>query len=190
MGVQGDITAMLCRTGSQQAPAADELLPLVYDQLRDLAGRYLRRERDNHTLQATALVHEAYLNLVDQSRVQWQGRAHFLAVAATAMRRILVNHAKQRARLKRGGDRARLSLDADLMPAHPSSVDLIALDDALNDLAGLDAQQARIVELRYFGGLTVEETACALQVSQRTVHREWSMARAWLRGELQEGRAP
>jgi RNA polymerase sigma factor (TIGR02999 family) len=183
----GDVTAILAAASEGDPAAAQELLPLVYDELREVAGRQLRSERIGHTLQTTALVHEAYLKLIDQSRVQWQGRAHFLAVAATAMRRILVNHAKARGRIKRGGDAARVPLDDALESFQQRSIDLEALDEALGRLSEIDPDQGRIVELRFFGGLSVEETAKVLDISPRTVHREWDLARAWLRGEVIKG---
>jgi RNA polymerase sigma factor (TIGR02999 family) len=164
--------------------AAEELLPLVYDEFRAMAQRYLSRERPDHTLEPTALVHEAFMKLIDQSRVDWQGRAHFFAVAAQAMRRILVDHARHHNRLKRGGDRQRVSLDEQLAPGEHRTEDLVALDDALEQLAQLDARQARIVELRFFAGLTVGEVAETLGVSKRTIEGDWTMARAWLRREL------
>ncbi len=164
--------------------AADELLPLVYDEFRIMAQRYLARERPDHTLDPTALVHEAFMKLIDQNRVDWKGRAHFFAVAAQAMRRILVDHARHHSRLKRGGDRQRVSLDEQLAPGEQRTEDLVALDDALEQLAQLDSRQARIVELRFFAGLTVEEVAETLGVSKRTIEGDWTMARAWLRREL------
>ncbi len=184
-----DATRMLLDAGNGDSIAAEQLLPLVYDELRQLAERQLRLERPGHTLQPTALVHEAWLRLIDQTRVHWQNRAHFLAIAATAMRRILVNHAKARASLKRGGeghDRLRVPLDQ-LVDSLSDHADLAALDEALKRLAELDPQQARVVEMRFFGGLTVDEVAKSLELSPRTVHRDWAMARAWLRGELLKG---
>ncbi|MCP4249285.1 MAG: sigma-70 family RNA polymerase sigma factor [bacterium] len=180
-----DMTLVLAAASSGDRHAAEELLPLVYYELHALAAGYLRRERPDHTLQATALVHEAYLRLVDQTRVTWTERAHFLAVAATAMRRILVNHAKARSRIKRGGNRVRISLTG--APVKERPLDLVALDEALSRLSAMDAQQARIVELRFFAGMTVEQTAQVLGVSPRTVHREWVVARAWLRAEIEKG---
>jgi RNA polymerase sigma factor (TIGR02999 family) len=185
-----DLTSTLCAATSGDAAAAADLLPAVYDELRRMAARMLRRERAGHTLQPTALAHEAFLKLIDQSRVQWQGRVHFLAVAATAMRRILVNHAKARGRIKRGGPaahRQRVPLDDALESFEERAVDLEALDEALQRLAAFDPQQARLVELRFFGGMTVEEAADALGISVRTVHREWDVAKAWLRGEVDKG---
>lgn len=173
-------------TGGDRA-ALDRLMPLVYDELRRLAGGYLGRERRDHTLQPTALVNEAFLRLVDQKRIHWQGRAHFLAIAATLMRQLLISHARKHRAAKRGSGGARLTLlDSDLT-AKPRDVDLLDLDRALSALAGLDARQARVVELRYFGGMTVEETAAVLAVSPATVKLDWSLARAWLLRELQGG---
>jgi len=164
----------------------DELLPLIYSELRKLASNYLRRERSGHTLQATALVHEAYLRLVDQNQVQWQNRAHFFGVAAQMMRRILVDHARAHDADKRGGEFQKLSLDENLeVSGGDQDLNLVALDDALNRLAELDPQKSKIVELRFFGGLSVEETAEVLNVSAPTVKRQWRMAKAWLYGQIQ-----
>lgn len=159
-------------------------MPLVYDELRRLAAGYLRRERPGQTLQPTALVNEAYLRLVKDKNLAWQNRAHFMAIAAHSMRQILVDRARARGSLKRGGSRRRITLSEAAAAAEGLSVDVIAIDESLDRLAALDAQQARIVELRFFGGLTVEETAEALGISPATVKREWSVARAWLRREL------
>jgi RNA polymerase sigma factor (TIGR02999 family) len=168
--------------GDQQA--LEKLMPLVYDELRRLAGRYLRRERPGHTLQATALVNEAYLRLVDQRDVRWQNRAHFFGIAAQMMRRILVDHARSHQVAKRGAGARKLSLDEAIEAPEQADVDLVALDDALSDLARIDPQQSRIVELRFFGGLTIEEVAEVVGVSPATVKREWTMAKAWLYREL------
>ena len=158
----------------------DQALPLVYDQLRRLARAFLARERSDHTLQATALVHEAYLRLVDQRQVDWANRAQFIGVAAVMMRRVLVNHARDRAADKRGGEAARVSLSlADAIGESPS-VDLIALHDALSALAAIDARKSRVVELKFFGGLTIAEIAEVMELSPATIEREWSFARAWL----------
>jgi RNA polymerase sigma-70 factor, ECF subfamily len=181
-----DVTHLLeeLSDGNQDALAA--LVPLVYDQLRRLARSHMRRERRMQTLQTTALVHEAYMRLVDQRNVRWQNRAHFFAIAAQAMRRILVSRARAGLAEKRGGGGEKIQID-DLEIANPeSSVDLVAIDEALQRLAGLDPQQGRIVELRFFGGLTVEETADVLQLSASTVKREWRTAKAWLRRELEQ----
>lgn len=177
-------TLLLKAAQSGNKAALDELLPLVYDQLRRLAAHQLERERADHTLQPTALVHEAYLRLVDQHAVDWQNRAHFFGLAAEMMRRILVNHALARQAAKRGGHETRLALDEILEQAATQAVDLPLLDAALNKLAALDPQQARIVELKYFGGLTIEEIATVLDISSATVKRDWRMAKAWLFQEL------
>ncbi len=182
-----NVTQILNAASVGDHSAADALLPLVYDELRSLAARHLRRERPGHTLQATALAHETYLRLVDQTRVHWSGRAHFLAVAATLMRRILVNHEKARRREKRGGGAARAALTEGALQTPAESLDLLALDEALSRLATIDPQQCRIVELRFFGGLTVEEVSQVVGTSERTVHREWTFAKAWLRGEISKG---
>jgi RNA polymerase sigma factor (TIGR02999 family) len=159
-------------------------MPFVYDELRRLARQYLQRERSDHTLQATGLVHEAYLRLVDQSSLSWQNRAHFFAVAAKVMRRVLVDHARSHRAEKRGGDREKLEFDEALLPSGERAVDLIALDEALRELERLDARQSQIVELRFFGGLTNEEIGEALDISPRTIKREWRLAKAWLRREI------
>jgi len=170
-----------------ERPRAEELMAAVYDELRQLARGYLRRERRGHTLEPTALVHEAYLRLVDQTRVDWQGRTHFFAVGAQMMRRLLVDHARHHDRKKRGGDFQQVTLGEAAVPLLGKSLgrdDLLALADALDKLAALDDRQARIVELRFFAGLTVDEVAAALDVSKRTVEADWTHARAWLRREL------
>jgi RNA polymerase sigma-70 factor, ECF subfamily len=162
-------------------------MPLVYDELRRLAASYLRRERPGQTLQATALVHEAYVRLIGEKHNKWQNRTHFLAIAALSMRQILVQRARTRKAAKRGGDPERITLDEQLFPATGSpsnTIDIVALDQALDKLATLDARQAKVVELRYFGGLSVEEVADVLAVSPATVKREWTVARAWLKREL------
>ncbi len=165
--------------------ALDQLVPQVYAELRRLASSYLRRERPNHTLQATALVHEAFLKLVDQRAVRWQNRAHFFGIAAQAMRRILVDHARAHAAGKRGSGERHLSLDETLIVTGAPDFDLLALDEVLTRLAALDPQQSRVVELRFFGGLTMEETAEVMDISPATVGREWTLAKAWLYAELQ-----
>jgi RNA polymerase sigma factor (TIGR02999 family) len=165
-------------------------MALVYDDLRRRAAGYLRRERPGHTLQPTAVVHEAYLRLVDQDRVVWQNRAHFLAIAASMMRRVLMDHGRRQKARKRGGGGTRVTLDEAFSPVTPRGLDLLALDEALAELAGLDEQQARIVELRAFGGLSVEETAEALGVSPATVKRHWIFALAWLQRRLQRQALP
>lgn len=179
-----EVTTLLMNWNGGEAEALDRLLPLVYDELRRIAGRYLRKERQDHTLQTTALVHEAYLRLIDQNQANWQNRAQFFGVAAQMMRRILVDHARGHTADKRGGGVAKLSLDEAIEIAEQREVDLIALDDALNTLAQLDEQQCRVVELRFFGGLTVEEVAEVMKLSPATIKREWSMAKAWLHREL------
>lgn len=179
-----DITGLLLAWGRGEQTALEKLTPLVFEELRKQARRYMRRQRSGHTLQTTALVNEAYLRLIDASRVQWQDRAHFFAVAAQLMRRILVDFARARGNLKRGGGAPVIALEDAPEVASERNADLIALDDALTTLAELNPRQSRIVELRYFGGLTEEETAEALQISPRTARRDWSLARAWLYREL------
>lgn len=180
-----EITQMLRECSGGKREALDKLMPLVYDELHLQAARYLRRESQGHTLQTTALIHETYLKLIDQREVEWQNRAHFFAIAAQAMRRIMVDYARTKQREKRGGGDEKLSLEAAMSVAvDESSVDLIALDEALTRLAEIDLHQARVVELRYFSGLSLEETAEALHISRATAAREWNVARAWLRREL------
>jgi RNA polymerase sigma-70 factor, ECF subfamily len=181
-----EMTQILEQIKGGDKRAADQLLPLVYDEFRALARHYLNQERPNHTLQPTALVNEAYMKLVDQTRVDWQGRSHFFAVAAQAMRRILVDHARAHQRDKRGGGRARVTLDESVALSPEKDQDVLALDEALEKLAQLDARQAKVVELRFFGGLSVEEVAEALGVSKRTVEGDWTFARAWLARELRD----
>ena len=164
--------------------ALDKLIPIVYDELRRQASRYLQRERQGHTLQTTGLVHEAYVRLIDQAGVRWQNRAHFFAIAAEMMRRILVDHARRRGAAKRGGDAVKITLDEALNASTERDLDLIAVDEVLTRLAALDQQQARVVELRFFGGLNVEETSEVLGISERTVKRDWQVAKAWIRREL------
>jgi RNA polymerase sigma factor (TIGR02999 family) len=175
-----DVTQLLVSWSEGDPNALEALTPLVYDELRRLAGHYLRRERPDHTLQSTALVHEAYLRMVDQRRVRWQNRAHFFGVAAQIIRRILVDHARSHKAEKRGADAVNLSLDEAMAVPEERQVDLVALDDSLSSLASLDPQQGRIVELRFFGGLSIEETAEVLDVSPATVKRDWALAKAWL----------
>lgn len=163
---------------------ADDLLPLVYDELRAVAADHLRRERADHTLQPTALVHEAYLRLSKLDRIEWRDKTHFFVAGAGAIRRVLVDHARGKGAAKRGGEARRLTLGAVPGAAPDDAVDLIALDEALGKLAGLDARKARVVELRYFGGLTIAETARALDVGTTTVEDDWVFARSWLRREL------
>lgn len=170
--------------GKEQALA--NLLPIVHGELRRQAARYLRRERHNHTLQPTALVNEAFIRLVDQRNVRWQNRAHFFGVAAQAMRRILVDHARAQQRIKRGGVKQNVTLNEGMLAEAARSIDVLALDEALERLAALDERQARVVELRFFGGLSVEETGTVLGLSPATVKREWSMAKAWLFAQLSQ----
>ncbi|MGI8640224.1 MAG: sigma-70 family RNA polymerase sigma factor [Pyrinomonadaceae bacterium] len=174
-----DVTKLLRKVSDGDETAPEKLLPLVYDELRKLAHGYMENERTDHTLQATALVHEAYIRLVDWENVSWENRAHFFAVAAQVMRKILVDYARRKKAQKRGGGQ-KLALDNAVSFASEREVDLIALDDALESLEKLDAQQAKIVELRFFGGLTIEETAHAIHVSPATVKNEWTTAKAWL----------
>jgi RNA polymerase sigma factor (TIGR02999 family) len=179
-----DATLLLEQTSDGRRDAADKLMLLVYDELHALAHRQLSREASEVTLQTTALVHEAYLRLIDQRRVEWQGRTHFYAIGAQALRRALVDHARGRRRDKRGGGRLRLELKDDVALDSGRSPDVLAVDEALQRLAALDARQARIVELRFFGQLDVAEVAEALAVSKRTVEADWTAAKAWLRREL------
>ena len=184
MTSQATITKLLVKWRNGDPAALDELAPLVYNELRRLAKYYLRRERPDHTLQSSDLVHEAYLRLVDEKEVDWQNRAHFFGIAAVRMRHILVEHARSRQAAKRGGGEYLLSLSKLDQQAEDRDVNLLALDDALRRLEALDAQKSRVVELRYFGGLTIEETAEVLRISPATVKREWNLARAWLRSEI------
>lgn len=181
-----DVTGLLLSWRAGDASAEERLLAAIYDELHRQAARAMRREAETHTLQATALVHEAYLRLIDQRRVPWRNRAHFYGIAAQTMRRVLVDHARARLADKRGGGLQPLTLGhADEAAAqHDATIDVLALHDALERLALLDPEQARLVELRYFGGLNIEETADALGVSPATVKREWAVARAWLRRDL------
>jgi len=179
-----DVTTLLMDWNKGNRQALDEMLPLVYDELRRVAGHYLRRERPGHTLQGTALVHEAYMRLIDQTRVQWQNRAHFLGVAAQMIRRILVDHARAKLSAKRGGSEMKLALDESIEVPRGREIDLVRLDDVLEDLGRTDPQQAKIVELRFFTGLSIEETAEALGISAATVKRDWVVAKAWLFREL------
>jgi RNA polymerase sigma-70 factor (ECF subfamily) len=170
-----------------KGPEVDELVPLVYVELRRLAANYLRHEPPGHTLQPTALVNEAFLKLAAQNQVDWQGRTHVLAIGAQAMRRILVDHAKRKRRTKRGGKFQRIALDESALLTPERDEDLLAVDEALDRLALIDERQAAIVELRFFGGLSVQEVAETLGLSKRTIEHEWTMVRAWLRRELSEG---
>jgi len=179
-----DVTQLLKQLSNGNQDVLAELIPQVYDELRRLAAYHLRQERSNHTLQATALVHEAYLRLVDQRHVDWKNRSHFFGVAAHLMRRILLMHARQHHAAKRGGSAQKISLDEAVIFTRERSAELLALDELLIRLAELDPQQARIVELRFFGGLSVEETADLLGISSATVKRDWAMAKAWLAREM------
>lgn len=179
-----DVTGLLVRWRTGDREALDALTPLVYDELRRLAKSYLRRERPDHTLDGTALVHEAYMRLVDQRNVEWRNRNHFFALAAELIRRILVDHARARIAAKRGGSNVKLSLDEALAPADEKDLNILALDDALLALAKADPQQSRIVELRYFAGLTIEETADVMEISPATVKRDWTTAKAFLKREM------
>jgi len=186
-----NVTQLLVKWGAGDQKALDKLMPLVYSELRRLAGNYLRRERQNHTLQPTALVNEAYLKLIDQRNAHWQNRAQFYGVAAQLMRRILVDHARQHKAAKRGGsEQQRLSITSagqlgGINLAAEPALDLLALHEALHELAVIDPQQERIVELKFFGGLSIEETAEVLGIGHATVERDWKMARAWLRRKLE-----
>jgi len=179
-----DLTQLLLAWNNGDRAALDRLMPLVYDELRRLARRYMRQEDAAHTLQATALVNDVYIRLVDQKRVNWQNRAHFFGVSAQMIRRLLVDHARARHRLKRGGNPLRVTLYDDLNAAAPVQLDVVALDDALSKLAELDPQLERIVELRFFTGLSIEETAEVLSISPATVKRDWATGRAWLYREM------
>jgi RNA polymerase sigma factor (TIGR02999 family) len=185
---RSEVTQLLQQWSEGRQDALDRLVPQIYAELRRLASSYLRRERPDHTLQATALVHEAFLRLVDQRAVRWQNRANFFGIAAQAMRRILVDHARAHAAGKRGAGQRRISLDEVFVSTRSQDIDLLALDEVLTRLATIDPQQSRLVELRFFGGLTMEETAEVLNISPATVGREWTLAKAWLYAELQ--RAP
>jgi RNA polymerase sigma factor (TIGR02999 family) len=179
-----DVTTLLLEWNGGSREALHQLAPLVLDELRQLAARQLRKERPGHTLQATALVNEVYLRLVDQSRVQWHDREHFFAIASQSIRRILVDYARTRGASKRGGGQTLLALDESMALHDRKDLDLVALDDALQSLTQIDPQQGRIVELRFFGGLTIEGTAKVLNISTSTVNRDWTLAKAWLHREL------
>jgi len=177
---QEEVTQLLVDWGNGNRAALEKLMPLVYEELRRLAHHHMRRESPGHTLQTTALVNEVYFRLVDQKHIRLQNRAHFFAISAQLMRRILVDHARSHQYAKRGGGAHKVSFDEGAVVAQEQAADLIALDDALLSLAAIDERKSRIVELRFFGGLSVEETGEALKISSRTVMREWSMAKAWL----------
>jgi RNA polymerase sigma factor (TIGR02999 family) len=178
------VTELLLAWGNGDRSALDELMPLVHQELRRLARSQMRGERDNHTLQTTALVNEAFLRLVDLRRIRWQDRAHFLALSARLMRRVLVDHARSRNYQKRGGGTPTVALDDVLLAPAERTADLVALDDALDALAHVDLRKSRVIELRFFGGLSVEETAEALHVSPETVMRDWRLAKVWLLREV------
>ncbi|HKR60729.1 MAG TPA: sigma-70 family RNA polymerase sigma factor [Pyrinomonadaceae bacterium] len=179
-----EVTQLLVAWGNGDRAARDELMPLVYDELRRLAHRYMGRERPDHTLQTSALVNEAFIRLIDQKDVRWQNRAHFFGIAAQMMRRILVDHARKRGFAKRGGDQHAVPLEEVMIVSPQRAAEVVALDDALNSLAELDPRKSQIIELRFFGGLSIEETAEVLGVSPGTVMRDWTFARAWLRREI------
>jgi RNA polymerase sigma factor (TIGR02999 family) len=181
---QSNVTQLLLEWNNGDRSALDRLMPVVYEELRRMARRHMRAEDAGHTLQATALVNDVYIRLVDQKQVNWQNRAHFFGAAARIIRRVLVDYARARHRLKRGGDAVKVSLNEDVNAAIATEVDVVALDDALGRLAKLDPQQERIIELRFFAGLSIEETAEALNISPATVKRDWTTARAWLYREM------
>jgi RNA polymerase sigma-70 factor (ECF subfamily) len=186
MSESQEVTMLLSALTNGEEGAASKLIPMVYDELRRLAGSYMRRERVDHTLQATALVNEADLKLIEQRAVNWQSRAHFFGVAAQLMRRILIDYARGHTREKRGGEQKKVSLDEVFLFSEQQADELLAVDDSLNLLAKMDPRQARGVELRFFAGLSVEEAAEALGVSPKTVKRDWSVAKAWLYADLKE----
>ena len=179
-----EVTQLLVAWSNGDSAARDALMPLVHDELRRLAHRYMDRERGNHTLQTSALVNEAYLRLIDQKDVHWQNRAHFFGIAARIMRRILVDYARKRGFAKRGGNLQPVTFDEAMIVSPERAAEVVALDDALNCLAELDQRKSQIIELRFFGGLSVEETAEVLGVSAGTVMRDWTFAKAWLRREI------
>jgi len=183
---QGEVTLLLREMAKGNPDAAPQLFPIIYSELRRRAANYMRHERKDHTLQPTALVHEAYLRLVNQHQVNWQSRAHFFAVASQVMRRILIDQARSRLRSKRGGDQHKVSVDDVSLASRQESSELLAIDEALLRLAKLDDRQGKVVELRFFGGLSVIATAEVLGISPKTVKRDWSHAKAWLYGELKE----
>lgn len=179
-----EVTQLLVDWGNGNQAALDRLMPVVYTELRQLAHRYMRRERPGHTMQTTALIHEAYLRLVDQNQVRWQHQAHFFGIAARLMRQILIEHARSRTRAKRGGGVGTISLDEAAIVSQARATELLALDDALERLATIDPRKSQVVELRFFGGLSVEEAAQVLNIAPNTVLRDWRMAKAWLRREI------
>lgn len=179
-----DVTQLLVDWGNGNQAAADKLMPLVYDELHRLAHQYMKQERPGHTLQTSALVNEAYLRLIDQKEVHWQNRAQFFGIAAQLMRRILVDYARRRLYQKRGGGAQQVDLDDVMIVSPTRSAEVVALDDSLNELAQFDPRKSQIVELRFFGGLSIEETASVLDVSPGTVMRDWTLAKAWLRTQI------
>lgn len=181
-----DVTGLLIDLSKGDPSAVENLLPLVYSELRRLAASYMRREREGHTLGATGLVHEAYLRLIDQSRVEWRDRAHFFGVSANLMRQILVDHARTRQAGKRGGGVEKVAINPELDAALSRPAELIAVDDAMQELAKVDPEKARLVELRFFGGLSIEETAEVMGISVPTVNRHWRLAKTWLYGQLKQ----
>jgi len=186
---RADVTALLSELTQGNQDAAEKLIPLVYDELKRLARSYMRRERSDHTLQTTALVHEAYLKLIRQQVTNWQSRSHFFGIAAQLMRRILIDYARGHLREKRGGAKVVLALNEALVFSPEHSEELVRLDEALERLSKLDPRQGKVVELRFFGGLSVEETAEFLGISPKTVKRDWAVAKAWLHGELRRNDA-
>ena len=182
-----EVTRLLLEWSSGDRAALDQLVPLVYDELHRLAHHYMRQERAQHTLQTTALVNEAYVRLIDQTSVHWQGRAHFFAIAAQMMRRILVDYARSRRYAKRGGEAQQVSFDESAIVSPQKDTELVAIDEALTDLAEHDARKSKIVELRFFGGLSIEETAEVMGISPTTVQREWRSAKAWLYQAIGQG---
>jgi RNA polymerase sigma factor (TIGR02999 family) len=182
-----EVSRLLLNWSEGDRAAFDKLVPLVYDELRRLARHFMRREREGHTLQTTALVNEAYVRLIDQRSVRWQNRAHFFAIAAQSMRRILVDHARSRRYAKRGGEARQVSFDEAAIVSRERCAELVAVDDALTDLAARDPRKSQIVELRFFGGLNIEETAEVMGISPTTVQREWRSAKAWLYQAIREG---
>lgn len=183
-----EVTRLLLNWSNGDRAALDKLVPLVYDELRRLAHHYMLQERAGHTLQTTALVNEAYVRLIDQNSVHWQGRAHFFAIAAKMMRRILVDYARSRRYAKRGGDARQVSFDEAAIVSREKGAELMAVDEALDDLTKHDVRKGQIVELRFFGGLNIEETAEVMEISPTTVQREWRSAKAWLYQAIREGK--
>lgn len=187
-GSADNLTGLLIEWGQGNKAALDKLTPLVYEEIRRIAHRYMQSEREGHTLQTTALVNEAYLRLADQQKIEWQNRAHFFAVTAKVMRHILIDHARRRHYAKRGGEAHQVALEEGVSMSQPRAAELVALDEALNELARLDPRKSQVVELRYFGGLSLEETAKVLEVAPITVRRDWRAAKAWLyRRMMDEG---